>query len=96
MTVELSNFDPADYLLDEQDVRHFLEASLEDASPEHMARALDAVIRAKGLMQLSAETGISREKLGRILNPAGATTGQDLLEIYEALGVHPGKNSDAA
>ena len=97
MTVALKRFDAAEHILDDQDARFFLEAALVDSTPEHIASALDAVIRAKGLMALARETGLSRDQIGDILNPwGGKTDHQELLKLCEALGVSAANKSDAA
>ena len=95
--LKLTPFDAAEYILTDEDLRYFLEASLEDTSLAHMANALDTVIRAKGMMKLCEETGLSRQQLRAIINPEGGeNTADNLLKLYLALGVDPAKKSDAA
>jgi len=94
---KLALFDAAEYILTDEDIRLYLEADIEDSSTAEIADALNVVIRAKGLMRLSADTGLTRQQLHRILNPEGMVRSRDeLMKIYLALGVDAAKKSDAA
>ena len=82
-------YDSADYLKSDEDCVLYLQACLHEAPEDaaFIARAIGTVARARGMMQLARETGISREGLYKALgdkaNPSFAT----VLKVLHALGV---------
>ena len=64
MKVELRPYDVAEYLTDRETIFHYLSEELQANEPPFAARALSAVIRARGgVERLAAETGVSAEVL---------------------------------
>jgi len=64
-------YDAADFLTDEETIAAYLTESLESDDPKVIAKALGAVARARGMTQLSKDTGITREALYRALTATG-------------------------
>ena len=63
MTEEtFARYDSADYLRTEEDIAAYLEAVIEEAGddPAYVARALSVVARARNMIALSREMGMSR------------------------------------
>lgn len=56
----------------------------EDAA---IARAVGDVARAKGMIQVAKDTGLSRESLYRVFSADGNTTFAAALEVARAIGV---------
>ena len=85
----IAPYDSADYLNSNEDCVLYLQACLQEATEDatFIARAIGTVARARGMMQLSRETGISREGLYKALgdkaNPSFAT----VLKVLHALGL---------
>lgn len=63
MTEEtFARYDSADYLRTEEDIAAYLEAVMDEAGddPAYVARALGVVARARNMITLSREMGMSR------------------------------------
>lgn len=85
----LKPFDSADYLKTEEDCVVYLQACMDEAPGDarFIAMALGDIAKARGMMQLSRDTGLSREglykSLGNDANPSFAT----VLKVMHALGL---------
>ncbi len=55
--------------------------------PAYIAHALGVVARAKGMSQIAAETGLSRQQLYRSFSASGNPTLRTTLAVMKALGV---------
>jgi probable addiction module antidote protein len=82
-----SRFDAADYLDNEQDIVAYLEAAMEDGDAAVIATAIGDVARARGMMQIARETGITREGLYKALSADGNPSFGTVLKVMKALGV---------
>ena len=78
-------FDAADHVETAVDVVHLLEAAFEDGDPAVIADALGVVARSKGMAEVAARTGLSRESLYRALGPNGNPTLKTLLQVLSVL-----------
>lgn len=87
MTLETKPWDAAEVLNSPADVAAYLDAYLEDGSPEELLQALNTVARSHGMTALARETGISREALYRALSDAGNPTLDTLMRLLKALGL---------
>jgi probable addiction module antidote protein len=86
--LKTTRFDAAEYLKSEKECVTFLEAAFESADTAHIAKALGVVARARGMMKLAKETGLTREALYRMLSEDGNPTLDTLLKIAKAFGLH--------
>ena len=68
-----SRWDAADYLKSDDDMAAYLQACLEEApdDPALIAAALGDIARARGMVQLAKETGLTREGLYKALSKDG-------------------------
>ncbi|GJE59177.1 addiction module antidote protein [Methylobacterium trifolii] len=71
MPVEITDWDPSEYLDDEESIRAYLNAAFEDGDPKLIASAIGDVARARGMTQIARETGFAREALYRALSGTG-------------------------
>ena len=87
--VTVSRYDSADYLKTEEDMAAYLEACLEEAPDDasYLAAALGTIARARGMVQLSRDTGISRDGLYKALSKDGNPTFDTVLKVMRALGL---------
>ena len=85
MALKLKKWDTVDYLKTDEDRAAYLEACLEEAGddPAFIAKALGNSARAKGMMELSLETGLEQESLSGEINPSLGTA----LKVIKALGI---------
>ncbi len=87
MPTETTPFDVADFLTSDARIAAYLEEAFEDGEPAFIARALGDIARAKGMTQMSKDTGISREALYRSLSEKGNPRLSTLVEVVRALGL---------
>lgn len=87
MTIKTLPYDAADFLTDEETIAAYLTESLESDDPKVIAKALGAVARARGMTQLSKDTGITREALYRALSATGNPEFGTVLKVVHALGL---------
>ena len=86
---KFSRYDTADYLKSEGDMVAYLEACMEEAGddPTFIAAAIGNIARAHGMVQLSRETGITREGLYKALSAHGNPSLGTVLKVMKALGL---------
>jgi probable addiction module antidote protein len=83
-----SRWDAADYLKSEADMVAYLQACLEEAPEDAvlLAAALGDVARARGMVQLARDTGLTREGLYKALSKEGNPSLDTVLKVIHALG----------
>ena len=82
-------FDAADYLQSDEDCALYLQACI-DGSPDDAAlfsKALGDIARARGMMQLARDTGLTREGLYKALGEQGNPSLSTVLKVLHALGL---------
>jgi probable addiction module antidote protein len=84
-----SRWDAADYLKSETDMAAYLAACLDEAPDDAalLAAAIGDIARARGMMQLAKDTGISREGLYKALSKDGNPSLATILKVVHALGL---------
>ncbi|MDM0082531.1 putative addiction module antidote protein [Variovorax sp. J31P179] len=86
MTERFSRYDTADHLKTEEEIETYLQACADENDPALMVAALGDVARARNMMQLAKDVGLSRAGLYKALsgesNPSYAT----VLKVANALG----------
>lgn len=87
MAIELKNYDVAEHLDNEEDIRLYLEAAFEDGDPAIIKNAIANVMRARGMTSLAKEAGVSRETLYKAFTESGNPTLDTLMRVIRALGV---------
>lgn len=80
-------FDPANYLLTEEDILYYLEAAMEGNDPKHIASALGDVARSKGMSEIARKAGVGRQALYNALSENGNPTLETLVAVLSALGL---------
>lgn len=87
MNERLTPFDPAEGLDSEEAIAAFMADALESSDAGYIAHALGVVARAKGMTQIAADTGLSREQLDRSFSERGNPTLKTTLAVMKALGI---------
>jgi len=84
-----SRWDAADYLKSRADMAAYLEACLEEAPDDAalLAAALGDIARARGMVQLAKDTGLTREGLYKALSKEGNPSLSTVLKVMQALGL---------
>lgn len=86
--MKFTEFDPAEYLNDEETIAIYLTDALENGSEEEFLLALKNVARARGMTQLSKDTGLARESLYKTLSGETKPRFETVNKIVGALGVN--------
>jgi len=79
-------YDPADFLDDEEAIAEYLRLTCEDGSPTEIARALGAVVRARGMSEIAKKTGLTKQTLQKALRDGGDPELSVIAKVAEALG----------
>jgi len=87
MSEPIYAYDTASALENEESIAVFLADALETGDTAYIAKAMGVVARAKGMTELSRETGLSREQLYRSFSEQGNPTLKTMLAVMRALGV---------
>ena len=79
--------DVVDHLDRDTRIAAYLEAALEDGDPKIIVAAIGDIARARGMMQLARETGLTREGLYKAFGPDGNPSFATVIKVATALGV---------
>ena len=82
----LSPFDMAEYLDDEEAIAEYLSIAAEEDDPRALLQALRTVSRARGMMELAKKANMPRESIYRALSETGNPSYTTLRKIISALG----------
>ena len=87
--LKLRKWDSAEHLKTDEDMALYLEACLQEAGDDaaFLAKALGNIARAKGMSQLSRDTGLGRESLYKALSGEGNPSFATILKVVNALGL---------
>jgi len=87
MAEKLTTFDPAEGLTSNDAIAGFMEEAFKTEDVDYIAHALGVVARAKGMMQIANEIGLSREQLYRSFSENGNPTLKATIAVMKALGI---------
>jgi probable addiction module antidote protein len=85
--IETTAFDSADYLNTAEAIAAYLDAYLEDATPEELRNALDTVARSHGVSDLAKRSGITRAGIYKALGQDGNPSFETIRLILSAMGL---------
>lgn len=85
--IETTTFDSADYLNTAEAIAAYLDAYLEDSSPEELRGALDTVARSHGVSDLSQRSGVTRAGIYKALGQGGNPSFETVRAILGAMGL---------
>ena len=87
MAEKLTTYDPAEDLASDEAISIFMAEAFQTNDTGYIAHALGVVARAKGMAQIAAQTGLSREQLYRSFSVSGNPTLKTTLLVMKALGI---------
>ena len=85
--IETTAFDSADYLNTAEAIAAYLDAYLEDSSPEERRGALSTVARSHGVSDLASRSGVTRAGIYKALGEDGNPSFETLRAILGAMGL---------
>jgi probable addiction module antidote protein len=81
-----SKFDIADYLDDDEMIKEYLSAVLEDGNSNEIITALGHVAKAIGMSKIAEQTGLSRPSLYKALSKNAKPQFETILKVLRAVG----------
>lgn len=87
MAKKLTTYDPAGDLTSDKAIAIFMAEAFQTNDAGYVAHAMGVVARAKGMAQIAAATGLSREQLYRSFSEHGNPTLKTTLAVMKALGI---------
>ena len=85
--IETTPFDSAHYLNTAEAIAAYLDAYLEDATPEELRNALATVARSHGVSDLAKRSGITRAGIYKALGEDGNPSFETIRSILSAMGL---------
>jgi len=85
--VAIQAFDVSAHLDDEETIRAYLSAALEDPNPNAFLLALGNVAKARGMTQLAEAAGVGRQSLYKTLASGAQPRYSTVLKLISALGL---------
>jgi len=85
--IETTAFDSADYLNTAEAIAAYLDAYLEDATPEELRLALSNVARSHGISDLAQRSGVTRAGIYKALGQDGNPSFETIRAILAAMGL---------
>jgi probable addiction module antidote protein len=87
MPVDFESFDISEHLDSEEMIAGYLSAAAEDDDPNVLLGALAHAAKARGMMQVAKDAGLSRESLYKALKPGAHPRFETVQAVLRALGV---------
>lgn len=84
---EISDYDVADYLRTEIEVRYFLEEILNANDPKLLQMALGDVARSAGMAKIAKKAGLNRESLYKALKEEAHPRFETVMRVFNAMGM---------
>jgi probable addiction module antidote protein len=84
-----SRWDAADYMKSDADMAAYLRACLDESpdDPALVIAAIGDIARARGMVQLAKDTGMTREGLYKALSKSGNPSLGTVLKVLKVLGL---------
>ncbi|RJL71143.1 addiction module antidote protein [Acinetobacter radioresistens] len=89
MAIKLRKWDSAEHLKTEEDMQAYLQAWIEESNGDaaFIAKALGNIAKAKGMAQLSRDTGLGRESLYEALSGDVNPSFDTVIKVVKALNL---------
>lgn len=84
---DIPDFDAAEYLDNEQAIAEYLTVVLSENDAPLLAAALGDIARARGMTDIAAASGLTREALYKALRPDAQPRFETISRVCTALGV---------
>jgi probable addiction module antidote protein len=85
--VTVTDFDPVEYLTDDEIIGEYLTAALEDPNPDVFLDALGDAARAKGIGRIAADAGLGGESLDADQSPEAKPSYDALVKVMGSLSL---------
>ena len=85
---KLTEYNPFDYLLDEDELAQYLTDAYEDDDPAVFVVALGHAIKHRGVAQVAEAAELNRESLYKVINGKVQPKWDTIHRLLHVLGVH--------
>jgi probable addiction module antidote protein len=85
--VNVTEFDPSEFLDNDEVIAEYLTAALEDENPDVFLAAVGNVAKAHGMTDIAERTGLGRESLYKAMAPGAKPRYDTVLKVLHSLGV---------
>lgn len=86
MKVNVTKFDIADYLDDDEMIAEYLNTVLEEGDSQDIITALGHIAKAIGMSKIAEDTGLSRTSLYKALSDGSKPQFDTILKVVRAVG----------
>lgn len=87
MNTVITDFDPSQYLNDEQVIAEYLSQIMADGDTEELLVVLGHIAKARGMTKLSQNSGLGRESLYKVFAPGAKPRFDTVMKVIRALGI---------
>ena len=89
MAIKLRKWDSAQHLKTEEDMQAYLQACIDESNGDaaFIAKALGNIAKAKGMAQLSRDTGLGRESLYKALSGDVNPSFDNVIKVVKAMNL---------
>ena len=87
MTVKTFTFEPERYFTTEESQARLVSEALESGDTLFLIDAIGVVARARGMAEVAAKTGLSRQALYAAFGPKGNPTISTVMKVLDCLGL---------
>jgi len=87
MSNNLETFDVAKYLDNKEVIAEYLSQILEDGDMDELLSAIGDIARAKGMTQISKDTGLGRESLYKTFHKGAKPKFDTILKVLNSFGI---------
>ena len=84
---EVTEFDMSDYLDSDEAIAEYITQVLADGDTKEFLRAISYIARAKGMTEVSKETGLSRASLYKTLDENAKPRFETIMKILKSFGI---------
>ena len=84
--INVTKFDIAEYLDDDEMIVEYLNTALEEGEIEDLITAIGHVAKARGMSIIAADTGMSRPSLYKALAKGSKPQFETIMKVIKALG----------
>lgn len=88
MKNDLTNFDISEYLNNKEIIAEYLSQVLEEGDMDELFDAIGNIAKAKGISQISKDTGLGRESLYKTFQKGSKPRFDTVLKVLSSLGIH--------
>ncbi len=88
MKNKLTDFDISQYLDNKEIIAEYLTQVLEDGDMDELMSAIGHIAKAKGISQISKDTGLGRESLYKTFTKGSNPRFDTVIKVLNSFGVH--------